>query len=63
MRKLAHLLAVSGLFGDISVSNPPKYEIKRFKNENKFNLTDEEISLMETMTPKEKKKFLKSRNK
>ena len=61
MIRLAHLLAVSGLLG--GATKPPKYKIKSSKSENKFNLTDEEISLMETMTPKEKKKFLKSRNK
>ena len=34
------------------IEQPPK---------NKYNLTDEELVMMETMTPKQKKAFLKER--
>lgn len=42
----------SGFIPEIKEEKPPK---------NKFNLTNEEIIKLESMTPKEKKKYLKER--
>jgi hypothetical protein len=52
-------LAMSG----IMAGDYPKrrYNYRTPKDNNKFKLTPEEIELMEEMTPKEKKKFLKGR--
>lgn len=41
---------------------PVLYMPKIFKPKNKYNLTAEEIEQMADMSPKEKKKFLKSRS-
>ena len=48
---LASLLAESGL-------NFKPYKPR--EPQNKYNLTDEQIEQMATMTPKEKKKFIKT---
>lgn len=47
---------------DPSMSDIIPYRNKSSEPKNKYKLTDEEIELMENMTPKEKKKFLKGKN-
>lgn len=42
-----------------------EFPVRRFKErapKNKYNLTPEEVEAMASLTPKEKKKFLKERN-
>jgi hypothetical protein len=50
---MASVAALSGVKGIERFSSKPK------DPKNKYNLTPEEVILLESMTPKEKKKFLK----
>jgi hypothetical protein len=58
LRNFALLAASLAMSGDYPKR---RYSYRTPKDVNKYKLTSEEIELMETMTPKEKKKFLKGR--
>lgn len=64
MRSLLIFAALQGALMDANRHNPEFWEPPkrtRAQKKNKFLLSDDEVEMLSTMSPKEKKKFLKDR--